>query len=65
MEKQLLPDVALKPAYSRVVWLYVFRDFSKSAADRAAGGHRPLRHLRGGGAARLRRLAPTRAVLSA
>jgi len=32
----LLPDVALKPAYSRVVWLYVFRDFSKSAADRAA-----------------------------
>lgn len=36
MEKQLLPDVALKPAYSRVVWLYVFRDFSKSDADRAA-----------------------------
>lgn len=36
MEKQLLPDVALEPAYSKVVWLYVFRDFSESPADRAA-----------------------------
>ena len=36
MEKQLLPDVALKPAYSKVVWLYVYRDFSESVADRAA-----------------------------
>lgn len=36
MEKQLLPDAALKPAYSKVVWLYVFRDFSKSVEDRAA-----------------------------
>jgi hypothetical protein len=36
MEKQLLPDAALEPAYDRVVWLYVFRDFSESIADRAA-----------------------------
>lgn len=32
----MLPDVALKPAYSKVVWLYVYRDFSKSVSDRAA-----------------------------
>ena len=36
MEKQLLPNVALKPAYSSAVWLYVFRDFTNSEADRAA-----------------------------
>ncbi len=36
MEKQLLPKAELKPAYEQAVWLYVFRDFSNSAADRAA-----------------------------
>ena len=36
VEKQLLPNVALKPVYSKLVWLYVFRDFSESKADRAA-----------------------------
>ena len=30
----MLPDAALEPAYDRVVWMYVFRDFSESAADR-------------------------------
>jgi hypothetical protein len=32
----LLPDPALKPAYDRIVWLYVYRDFSKSPTDLAA-----------------------------
>ena len=32
----MLPDAALEPAYDKVVWLYVFRDFSESVADRAA-----------------------------
>jgi hypothetical protein len=36
LEKQLLPDVALKPTYSNVFWLYVYRDFSNSVEDRAA-----------------------------
>ena len=29
----MLPSAGLKPAYDKVVWLYVFRDFSKSEAD--------------------------------
>jgi hypothetical protein len=33
LEKQLLPSAGLKPAYDKVVWLYVFRDFSHSEAD--------------------------------
>jgi len=33
LEKQLLPSAGLKPAYDKVVWLYVFRDFSRSEAD--------------------------------
>ena len=32
----MLPNPALKPAYDGIVWLYVYRDFSKSEADRAA-----------------------------
>lgn len=36
MEEQLLPNAELKPAYDRVVWLHVYRDFSGSEADRAA-----------------------------
>jgi hypothetical protein len=32
----LLPDAALKPAYDKAVWLYVYQDFSHSPADRAA-----------------------------
>jgi HEAT repeat protein len=32
----LLPNPALKPDYDKVVWLYVYRDFSKNNADRAA-----------------------------
>jgi hypothetical protein len=32
----LLPSPDLKPAYDKVVWLYVFRDFSGSPADLAA-----------------------------
>ena len=36
VEGQLLPDPQLKPAYERIVWLYVYRDFSKSPADLAA-----------------------------
>lgn len=29
----MLPSAGLKPAYDKVAWLYVFRDFSKSGAD--------------------------------
>ncbi len=36
VEGQLLPDPQLKPAYERVIWLYVYRDFSKGPADVAA-----------------------------
>ena len=36
MEKQLLPRAELRPAYDKAVWLYVYRDFSGSEADRAA-----------------------------
>jgi hypothetical protein len=36
VEKQLLPNPALKPAYEQAVWLYVYRDFSKNDADSAA-----------------------------
>lgn len=36
MEEQLLPLPALEPAYEKVVWLYVYRDFSGSVEDRAA-----------------------------
>lgn len=32
----MLPDPALKPAYEKIVWLYVYRDFSKSPSDLAA-----------------------------
>lgn len=32
----MLPDPALQPAYSKVVWLYVYRDFSNSESDLAA-----------------------------
>lgn len=32
----MLPDPALKPAYSQAVWLYVYRDFSGSQEDLAA-----------------------------
>jgi len=33
LEKQLLPSAELKSAYDKVVWLYVFRDFSNSKED--------------------------------
>lgn len=36
MEEQLLPREELKPAYDKVVWLWVYRDFKKSPEDRAA-----------------------------
>jgi hypothetical protein len=36
VEGQLLPNPDLKPAYDKIVWLYVYRDFSKSPADLAA-----------------------------
>jgi HEAT repeat protein len=36
MEEQLLPLAELRPAYRKAVWLYVYRDFSKSPADLAA-----------------------------
>jgi len=36
LEKQLLPEPRLRPAYDQVVWLYVYRDFSRSEADLAA-----------------------------
>ena len=32
----MLPNPALKPVYDDIVWLYVYRDFSKNVADRAA-----------------------------
>lgn len=32
----MLPNPALKAAYDKVVWLYVYRDFSKNEADKAA-----------------------------
>lgn len=32
----MLPDAALKPVYDKVAWVYVYRDFSNSDADRAA-----------------------------
>jgi len=32
----LLPNPQLKDAYEKIVWVYVYRDFSKSKADRAA-----------------------------
>lgn len=36
MEKELLSKSVLEPTYSKAVWMYVFRDFSGSDADRAA-----------------------------
>ena len=36
MEEQLLPRADLAPAYPKAIWLYVYRDFSKSPADLAA-----------------------------
>jgi hypothetical protein len=36
MEEQLLPHEGLQPAYEKVVWLYVYRDFSGNDADLAA-----------------------------
>ena len=32
----MLPNPALKKNYDQVVWVYVYRDFSKSERDRAA-----------------------------
>jgi hypothetical protein len=32
----LLPNPALRPVYDEVVWLYVYRDFKRNEADRAA-----------------------------
>lgn len=32
----MLPNAALRPAYDKAVWLYVYQDFSHSPADRAA-----------------------------
>ena len=29
----MLPNAALKPAYNKVVWLYVYRDFTQNPAD--------------------------------
>jgi hypothetical protein len=36
VEGQLLPNPDLKAAYEKIVWLYVYRDFSKSPEDLAA-----------------------------
>jgi hypothetical protein len=36
VEGQLLPSKELRPVYDKAVWLYVYRDFSKSPADLAA-----------------------------
>jgi hypothetical protein len=36
VEKQLLPDPALRPAYDKAAWLYVYRDFKEDDADLAA-----------------------------
>ena len=32
----MLPDPALGPAYEKIIWLYVYRDFSKNKADKKA-----------------------------
>ena len=32
----MLPNPALKETYDKIVWVYVYRDFSKSKEDRAA-----------------------------
>ena len=32
----MLPNPAIADTYDKVVWVYVYRDFSKSKADRAA-----------------------------
>jgi len=34
MEEQLFPQEALRPAYDKAVWLYVYRDFSEDERDR-------------------------------
>jgi hypothetical protein len=36
MEGQLLPRAELAPAYGKAIWLYLYRDFSGSPADKAA-----------------------------
>jgi hypothetical protein len=36
VEEQLLPRTELEPSYEKLVWLYVFRDFSGSEEDLAA-----------------------------
>jgi hypothetical protein len=36
VEEQLLPRTELEPSYQKLVWLYVFRDFSGSEEDLAA-----------------------------
>lgn len=36
VEGQLLPNPALRPAYDKAAWLYVYRDFTGSEDDRAA-----------------------------
>ena len=36
VEEQLLPHQDLAPTYEKATWLYVYRDFSNSEADRAA-----------------------------
>jgi len=36
VEGQLLPNPALRPAYDKAAWLYVYRDFTASDEDRAA-----------------------------
>jgi len=35
MEEQLFPLDALRPAYDKAVWLYVYRDFTEDERDRA------------------------------
>jgi hypothetical protein len=36
VEEQVLPHADLKPLYDRVVWVWVYRDFTKGASDLAA-----------------------------
>jgi len=36
VERELLPNAALKPLYEKLVWVYVYNDFTKSEADLAA-----------------------------
>lgn len=36
LEEQLLPDPALKPAYEKAVWVYVYRTFEGDEPDRLA-----------------------------